>query len=75
MKKPAFLSMIAFAAILPIRTVAQNSDSVAHKISKKLVILSGKVGGEGKNLTADGNSKIWGDSNPETLSGIDLSDA
>ena len=31
----------------------------------------GKVGSDGKNLTADGNSKIWMVSNPETLSGID----
>jgi hypothetical protein len=40
-------------------------------MSKKPTTLSGKVGSDGKNLTADGNSKIWMVSNPETLSGID----
>ncbi len=40
-------------------------------MSKKPATLSGKVGSDGKTLTADKDSKIWMVSNPEALAGID----
>ena len=78
MKKPALISMIAFLTLMPLGAQAgQNTDSAqyhssdARKMSKKPATLSGKVGSDGKTLTADKDSKIWMVSNPEALTGID----
>jgi hypothetical protein len=77
MKMPVFLSMIAFAALLPLGAQAQNTASAPYrssdtrKVSKKLASFSAMVGGNGTTLTVDRDNKIWMVSNPETLSGID----
>jgi hypothetical protein len=43
-----------------------NTDS-----AKKPASLSAKVAGDGKTLIADKDNKIWLESNPETLSGVE----
>jgi hypothetical protein len=77
MKKISVTSMIAFLTLMPVMVQAgQNTDSAqdhgsyARKMSRKPASISGKVGSDGKTLTADKDSKIWMVSNPEALSGI-----
>jgi hypothetical protein len=78
MKKPVLISMIAFLTCMPVMVQAGQSGSAAQdrgsetrKMSRKPTSLSGKVGTDGKTLTADKDSRIWTVSNPEALSGID----
>jgi hypothetical protein len=58
--------MIALAALLPLGTHAEKTDS-----AKKPANFSAKVAGNGNTLIANKDSKIWLVSNPETLSGIE----
>ena len=76
MKKPALISMIAFLTSMPVMvrggqngSAAQDRGSETSKISRKPTSLSGKVGTDGKTLTADKDRRIWTVSNPEVLSG------
>jgi hypothetical protein len=78
MKKPVLISMIAFLTCTPVMVragqnggTAQDRGSETSKVSGKPTSLSGKVGTDGKTLTADKDSRIWTVSNPEVLSGID----
>ena len=77
MNRPVLLSTIALAALLPLGAQAQNTESAPYhssdirEISKKPTSFSAEVGGSGKTLTADRDTKVWMVSNPETLSGID----
>jgi hypothetical protein len=78
MKKPVLISMIAFLTCMPVMVragqnggAAQDRGSETSKMSGKPSSLSGKVGTDGKTLTADKDSRIWMVSNPEVLSGID----
>jgi hypothetical protein len=78
MKKPLLISMIAFLTCVPVMVQAGQNGSAAEdrgsetrKVSRKPTSLSGKVGTEGKTLTADKDSRIWTVSNPEALGGID----
>jgi hypothetical protein len=78
MKKPVLISIVAFLALVPIRAQGgQNADSArhdnsnAHRKSKKPASILGKVGSDGKTITADKDSEIWKVSNPEALSGIE----
>jgi hypothetical protein len=78
MKKPVLISMIACLTCMPVMvragqsgSAAQDRGSETRKMSRKPTSLSGKVGTDGKTLTADKDSRIWTVSNPEVLSGID----
>jgi hypothetical protein len=78
MKKPVLISMIAFLTSVPVIVqsgqsggAAQDRGSETRKMSRKPTSLSGKVGTDGKTLTADKDSRIWTVNNPEALSGID----
>jgi hypothetical protein len=78
MKKPVLISMIAFLTCTPVMVragqnggAAQDRGSETSKMSGKPTSISGKVGTDGKTLTADKDSRIWAVSNPEVLSGID----
>jgi hypothetical protein len=78
MKKPVLISMIAFLTCVPVMVqggqsggAAQSRSSETHKMSRKPSSLSGKVGTDGKTLTADKDNRIWTVSNPEVLSRID----
>lgn len=77
MKKPTLISIITLLTLMPLAAPAgQNTDSAKdhrrdQQKSKKPVTISGKVGSDGKTLTADKDSRIWQISNPETLSGIE----
>jgi Spy/CpxP family protein refolding chaperone len=73
MKKRAFVAMTLFLTLILLGAQAgQNTDhgSNARKMSKKPTSISGKVGSDGKTLTADKDNKIWQVSNPESLRGI-----
>jgi hypothetical protein len=78
MKKPLWISMIAFLTCTPVVMpqanqnggAAQDRGSETHKMSGKQTKLSGTVGTDGKTLTADKDRRIWMISNPEALSGI-----
>ena len=76
MKKPAMIAALAFLTCMPVMVQAQQNEGTAQssdkrKMSRKPTSLSGKVGADGKTLTADKDSRIWMVSNPEALSGID----
>jgi len=78
MKKPVLISMIAFLTCMPVMVRAgqngnagQDRSSETSKMSGKPTSLSGKVGTDGKTLTADKDSRIWTVRIPEVLSGID----
>jgi hypothetical protein len=78
MKKPVLIPLIAFLTFVPVMVQAgqnggatQDPGSETRKVSRKPTSLSGKVGTDGKTLTADKDSRIWTVSNPEALSGID----
>jgi hypothetical protein len=78
MKKPVLISMIAFLTGMPVMvragqngSTAQDRGSETSKMSGKPTSLSGKVGTDGKTMTADEDSRIWTFSNPEVLTGID----
>jgi hypothetical protein len=78
MKKPVLISMMAFLTCTPVvvqadqnGSAAQNRSTETVQMSGKRTSLSGKVGTDGKTLTADKNSRIWTVSNPEVLSGIE----
>jgi hypothetical protein len=49
----------------------QDGGSETRKMSGKPISFTGRVGIEGKTLTADKDSRIWMISNPEALNGID----
>ena len=66
MKTPVLLLAIAFAALLPLRAEAQETDS-----AKKPTSFSATVADNGKSLIADRDNKVWLVSNSETLSGIE----
>ena len=66
MKKPVLLVTIAVAAFLPLGAQAQKTAS-----AKKPANLSAEVADDGKTLIADKDNKIWLESNPETLSGVE----
>ena len=77
MKKPVSISMIAVLTCIPVivragqnGSTAQDRGSESSKMSGKPTSLSGKVGTDGKTLTADKDGRIWTVSNPEVLSGI-----
>lgn len=77
MKKPVLISMIAVLTCIPVivragqnGSTAQDRGSESSKMSGKPTSLSGKVGTDGKTLTADKDGRIWTVSNPEVLSGI-----
>lgn len=76
MKKAALSLLIAFLICLPLVAKAGQNGRQAQerdttgKMSGKLASISGKVGSDGKILTADKDGKIWMVSNPEALSGI-----
>ncbi len=78
MKKPATIAVVAFLTLMPASVRAgQNGSAVQDrgsdiaKMSRKPTSISGKIGSDGKTLTADKDSRIWAVSNPEALSGID----
>jgi hypothetical protein len=78
MKKPATIAVVAFLTLMPVMvqagqngSAAQDRGSDTSKMSGKPTSLSGKVGSDGKTLTADKDSRIWIVNNPEVLSGID----
>jgi hypothetical protein len=78
MKKPATIAVVAFLTLMPAMVragqnggVAQDRSTDTGKMSRKPASLSGKVGTDGKTLTADKDSRIWTVSNPEALSGVD----
>jgi hypothetical protein len=78
MKKPATIAVVAFLTLMPavVRagqngSAAQDRASETRKTSVKPTSISGKIGSNGKTLTANKDSKIWIVSNPEALSGID----
>jgi len=78
MKKSATIAVVAFLTLMPVMvqagqngSAAQDRGSDTSKMSGKPTSLSGKVGSDGKTLTADKGSRIWIVNNPEVLSGID----
>jgi hypothetical protein len=78
MKKPVLITMITFLTYMPVMVqagqdggAAQDRGSETRKMSGKPTSLSGKVGTDGKTLTADKDSRIWTVSNPAALSGIE----
>jgi hypothetical protein len=77
MKKPATIAVV-FLTLVPAMvragqngSAAQDRASETRKASARPTGISGKIGSDGKTLTADKDSKIWIVSNPEALSGID----
>jgi hypothetical protein len=79
MKRPA-TTVLVFLTCMPVMvqagqnaagSAAQNHSSETRKMSGKTTSLSGKVGIDGKTLTADKDSRIWMVSNPEALSAAD----
>ncbi|MGB9465652.1 MAG: hypothetical protein WBR10_11110 [Candidatus Acidiferrum sp.] len=78
MKKLATIAVVAFLTLMPAMVragqdggAAQDRGSDTGKMSRKPTSISGKIGSDGKTLTADKDNKIWMVSNPEALKGID----
>jgi hypothetical protein len=80
MKRPAITAVAVFLTWMPVLVQAgqnggagttQDQGSETRKMSGKPISLSGKVGTDGKTLTADKDNRIWMVSNPDALSGID----